>query len=394
MNFSIVETTLIILLTALLVTVVFRTIRLPVILGYLVAGTLVGPHVLGWLPDTEGIKELAEFGIAFLMFTIGLDFSLSKIIKLKYSVFVLGSLQVLASIAITLLIGLFLKMTLIESIVVGCVVAMSSTAIVIKQLTEQSEVQSKHGLNAVGILLFQDLAVIPILVLIASLSGTESGFLLTMSWALFKGVLAIIIIMGIGRWLLRPLFHLIAGTRAIELFTLSVLFVVIGAAWLSNTMGISYALGAFVAGIMLGETEFRHQINVEIRPFRDVLLGLFFVSIGMLVNVTTWFDTWIWILLLLMAIMIGKTVLIVVLCRLLKYDLARATRTGVVLSQGGEFGFAILTVALTNRLLPPDYGQVVLAALLISFALAPIIIRYNEKIAKFFFPNKHYGGST
>jgi len=389
MNFTILETILIVLLTALIVAVVFRAVRLPVILGYLVAGALVGPHVLGWLPDTQDIKELAEFGVALLMFTVGLEFSFSKLIELRYSVFVLGSLQVLASIGITILIGLLLKMTLIESIVVGCVVAMSSTAIVMKQLSNQREIQSKHGLNAVGILLFQDLAVIPLLVLVSSLSGTgHPNFLVISLWALLKGIIATIIIIGVGRWVLKPLFHLITATHVVELFTLGVLFVALGAAWLTHRMGISYALGTFLAGMMLGETEFRKQITIEIRPFRDILLGLFFVSIGMLVNITMWAATWIWILLLLIALMVGKTVLIITLCRLSKNDLASASRTGIILAQGGEFGFAILTLALTNKLLPPDYGQVVLAALLITFALAPIIIRHNKKIAKFFFLKK------
>lgn len=387
MQFTIIETTLIIVLTALTVSVVFRALRLPVILGYLVVGALVGPHVLGWLPDAKGIKDLAEFGIALLMFSIGLEFSLSKLIALRYSVFVLGGLQVLISIAITASICLALKMSGIESAVIGCVVAMSSTAIVIKQLSGQFELQSKHGLSAVSILLFQDLSVIPILILMASLSGAATGsFTTVILWALLKGIIAILVILSLGKWLLRPLFHIIASTRIVELFTLSALFIAIGSAWFTNAMGASYAMGAFLAGIMLGETEFRHQIEIEIRPFRDVLLGLFFVSIGMLVNITTWLDTWVWILLLLVAMMIGKTLLITLLCRFSKHDMVSATRTGVVLSQGGEFGFAILTVALANNLLPPSYGQVVLAALLITFALAPIIIRYNGKLAKLLFP--------
>ncbi|WP_367607111.1 cation:proton antiporter [Legionella sp. W05-934-2] len=388
MNFSIIETTLILVLTALIVSVVFRIIRLPIILGYLVVGVLVGPHVLGWLPEAADIKELAEFGVALLMFTIGLEFSFSKIIALRHQVFILGGLQVLISILITTLIGLSLQMTLVESIVVGSVVAMSSTAIVIKQLSDQFELHSKHGLNAVGILLFQDLAVIPILVLIASLSGTQlTAFPTTILWALSKGILAILIIMGLGRWLLKPLFHIIASTRIIELFTLSVLFVAIASAWFTNSLGISYALGAFLAGIMLGETEFRHQINVEIRPFKDVLLGLFFISVGMLVNIATLLDAWMWIVLLLAALIIGKTILIILLCHFSQIDLACATRTGVVLSQGGEFGFAILTLSLDKGLISLDYGQVILTTLLVTFALAPIIIRYNKKIAAFFFPN-------
>lgn len=387
MHYPILETTLIILLAVLTVNIAFRIIRLPVILGYLIGGVVVGPYVLGWIPDTEAIKNLAELGVVFLMFTIGLEFSFPKLITLRYPVFLLGGLQVLCSILITLSIGLLLKMSLSESIVIGCVVAMSSTALVIKQLSEQFEIHSQHGLNAIGILLFQDLAVIPVLIVIASLSGIDNQPIYqSLLWALLKGVLAIIVIIGLGRWLLKPLFHLIATTRVVELFTLSVLFVAMGAAWMTGILGMTFALGAFLSGIMLGETEFRHQIKSEIRPFRDVLLGLFFVSIGMLANVTTWLDTWYWILLLLIAIMLGKTSLIIILCRLAKYNQETATRTGLILGQGGEFGFAILALALTTQLLPVDYGQVVLAALLISFAFAPIIIRYNKEIAKFLFP--------
>lgn len=387
MDLPIIETMLIILLTALFVSFVFRALRLPVILGYLFVGAIIGPHNLGWLPDLADIKELAELGVALLMFTIGLEFSLSKIIALRFAVFVLGGLQVIACILATMLMSLMLDMSLIEAIVIGSIVAMSSTAIVVKQLSQQFEIQTPHGLNAIGILLFQDLAVVPILVLLASLSssGTNS-FISILGIALLKGALAFVIIISVGRWLLRPLFHKIAATRVVELFSLTVIFVALGAAWLTYTLGLSYALGAFLAGIMLGETEFRHQIEVEIRPFRDVLLALFFVSVGMLVNITAWFDTWIWIALLLVALIIGKAVLIVFLSRITKYPMATALRTGIVLSQGGEFGFAILTLALANKLLPADYGQVVLAALLISYGAAPLIIRHHLAILKLIFP--------
>ena len=389
MNFSVVEGFLVILLIALVVTVIFRYLRIPIILGYVLVGVLVGPHVLGWLPDTKVIKELAEFGVVLLMFTIGLEFSLSKLFALRYAVFVLGGLQVLFSIIVTVIVGISLGMSAIASIVVGGVVAMSSTAIVIKQLSEQSELNTQHGSNAIGILLFQDLAVIPLLVFIASMTGTsDQSFWITLLWSFVKGIIAIAVILVFGRWLLRPLFRLIAATRIVELFTLGVLFVAVGTAWVTNVLGVSYALGAFLAGIMLAECEYRHQIKVEIRPFRDVLLGLFFISVGMLVNIAAWPQTWIWIVLLVMGLMIGKALLIILFNLLSKYDLVTATRTGLILSQGGEFGFAILTLALVNQLLPMDWGQSILAALLISFIFAPIIIRYNEKITLFLLPKK------
>ncbi|KTD24725.1 monovalent cation-H antiporter-2, CPA2 family [Legionella lansingensis] len=387
MPHPILETVLVVLLTVLLVNIFFRPFRLPLTLGYLVVGVLVGPHVFALIPDTQAIASIAEFGVVLLMFTVGLEFSFPQLLTLKYSVFVLGVLQVIMSIMITVVVGLWLQMTITESIVIGCVVAMSSTALVVKLLSENFEIHAKHGLTAIGILLFQDLAVIPVLVTIASLSGLNGQSLsISLLSALLKGLIAIFVIIGLGRWLLRPLFHLIASTRIVELFTLSVLFVAIGSAWLTSVLGMTLALGAFLSGIMLGETQFRHQIKSEIRPFRDVLLGLFFVSIGMLANVTTWGDTWDWILLLLIALIVGKSLLIISLCWLVRYDIETAIRTGLILGQGGEFGFAILALALSTQLLPMDYGQVVLGALIISFALGPIIIRHNQRIATFFLP--------
>ncbi|KTD07599.1 cation:proton antiporter [Legionella jamestowniensis] len=380
------------LLTVLLINVLFRFFRLPLTLGYLIVGVLVGPHVLAWIPESPAILSLAEFGVVLLMFTIGLEFSLPQLLNLRHAVFVLGALQVILSIVITLVVGLWLQMTIKESIVIGCVVAMSSTALVIKVLTENYEIHAKHGLTALGILLFQDLSVIPILVIIASLTGlSEQSLYTSLLSALLKGLLAIFVIIGLGRWLLRPLFHLVASTRIVELFTLSVLFVAIGSAWLTSVLGMTLALGAFLSGIMLGETQFRHQIKSEIRPFRDVLLGLFFVSIGMLANITTWADTWYWILLLLIALMVAKSLLIMCLCWFTHYGIATAVRTGLILGQGGEFGFAILALALSTQLIPLDYGQVILAALIISFALSPMIIRNNKQVARFLLPKNKQG---
>jgi CPA2 family monovalent cation:H+ antiporter-2 len=385
MHFTILESMLSVFLIALFVTVVFRQLRMSVILGYLIVGAVVGPHALGLIPDSESIKELAEFGIVFLMFTVGLEFSLPKLFALRYPVFFIGGLQVLLSIAITVLLGLSFGMTVISAVIVGGVVAMSSTAIVIKQLNDQLELHSKHGLNAVGILLFQDLAVIPFIILISSFAYKNQDLSAVFISAIFKGVLAIFLIFIMGRWLLKPLFRLISKTRAIELFTLTVLLVTLISAWLTHQFGLSFALGAFLAGMMLGETEFRHQIEVEIRPFRDILLGLFFITIGMLTDVSTWHLTWEWILILLVGIIIGKLALITLLSRLSGNTFPTSLRTGLVLAQGGEFGFAILTLALTHDLIPQDYGQVILAALLISIAISPLLIHFNRKIATFFF---------
>jgi len=387
MDFAFLNVILIILLIALLVTVLFRQLHLPVILGYLLVGALVGPHALGLAPNSEDVAQLAEFGIVFLMFTIGLEFSLPKLFSLRYTVFIAGTLQVLLTISITAFIGIYLDMTALAAIIVGGIVAMSSTAIVTKELNDQLELNSPHGLNAVGILLFQDLAVIPIIILIASFSHNNAENLFSiLGWALSKGLFAIFLIAILGRWLLKPLLHFTAKTRTVELFTLTALLVTLSAAQITNLFGLSYALGAFLAGIMLSETEFRHQVEVEIRPFRDILLGLFFISIGMLTNVHNWHEIAMWVGLLVIALTIGKLGLIFLISRVLGNSLSTSLRTGLVLAQGGEFGFAILTLALKNNSLPQDYGQVILAALIISLMLSPLLIHFNKKISGYLLP--------
>ena len=389
MTLSFLEIFILVFSISLLINVIFRKLRLSIILGYLVVGALLGPHALGVMHNSDYAKHLAEFGIVFLMFTVGLEFSLPKLYALRYSVIIIGGAQVLLTITITTLAGILFGMSKLAALTVGSITAMSSTAIVVKQLNDQLELQSPHGLNAIGVLLLQDLAFIPIIILIAGFT-TPSHISLTwvLLWALVKGLLAIFLIFLAGRWLLKPIFLQISKTRDIELFTLTVLVVTLSAAWLTDQLGLSFALGAFLAGLMLAETEFRHQIEVEIRPFRDILLGLFFITIGMLADVSTWHQTWIWITLLVTALVVGKMLLITVITRLSGKDLSVACRTGIVLAQGGEFGFAILTLALSHDILPPDYGQVVLAALLISIGLSPILIRFNKQITDLLLPKR------
>lgn len=389
-HFSILEVILCVFLIALFVTVIFRQLKLSVILGYLIVGAVVGPHALGIVSDTPDINALAEFGIVFLMFTIGLEFSLPKLLALKSSIFITGAIQVLLSVIITTFVGKLLGMSTLSALVTGSIVAMSSTAIVGKQLNDQLELYSPHGLNALGILLLQDLAVVLLIILIAGLTDGQTTDLGIILWqAILKGILAITLIFTAGRWLLKPLFRIIAKTRAIELFTLSVLLVTLSAAWITNILGLSFALGAFLAGMMLGETEFRHQIAVEIRPFRDILLGLFFITIGMLTDIGQWYHTWQAILLLFLALTVGKMLLIAALTRLTGSPLSTAYRTGLILAQGGEFGFALLTLALNENILSTPYSQIILAALLLSIVIAPIIIRFNKQIVDFFLPNSY-----
>jgi CPA2 family monovalent cation:H+ antiporter-2 len=244
------------------------------------------------------------------------------------------------------------------------------------------ELHSRHGRNAIGILLFQDIMVIPFLILVATLTTPSSlSPVVGVVVALGEGILALVAILFLGRWVLQPLFRRVARLQSTELFTLTALLITLLAAWISHQMGLSLALGAFVAGMMLGETEFRHQIEAEIRPFRDVLMGLFFITIGMLFNIHLLPEVWTWVLLLLSALVFFKLLLVSGLCYLVGWDSDVAIRTGLVLAHGGEFGFAILILALSGNLYPPDYGQVILTSLMISMGLAPLIIRFNGSLA-------------
>jgi CPA2 family monovalent cation:H+ antiporter-2 len=387
MDFSYLNEILIMFTAAVAVVVIFLYLKLPPILGYLVVGILVGPYSFALISNTEHIRAFAEFGIVLLLFTIGLEFSLPLLIRMKVAVLGLGGLQVLLTTTVTVAVSLYLGMPLDSSLILGGVVTMSSTALVTSQLSAQHELHARHGRNAVGILLFQDIMVIPFLILVANLTTPSD---LTTHHAIViaigEALLGLVAILTLGYWVLRPLFRGIARFKSTELFTLTALLVALTSAWITHQMGLSLALGAFIAGMMLSETEFRHQLEAEIRPFRDVLLGLFFITIGMLLNIRLLPQVWPWVLLLLSALVLFKLILVTVLCRMVGWDWAVSTRTGLVLAHGGEFGFAILALALNGNLLPSDYGQVVLASLLISMGLGPLLIRFNQRLVSLILP--------
>lgn len=378
---------LILLGVAVVTVALFRYLRLPQILAYLFTGVVVGPHGLGWIPDLEGTRYLAEFGLVFLMFTIGLEFSLSKLIAMRRYVLGLGGSQVLISCLVFGGMAWFWGVTVEAAIVIGGALALSSTAIVMKLLSEQLEQRSRHGHHAFSVLLFQDLIVVPFLILIPALSGTEEHAVLpAMANALIKSALVLAAIVIVGRWLLRPLFHEVALARSREFFMLTVLLLTLGSAWMTHMAGLSLALGAFFAGMLLGETEYRHQVEGDILPFRDMLLGLFFITVGMLLNLSAVASYWGWVLLCVVAIVVFKSLLITALGKLFKMETGVAIRTGLVLAQGGEFSFALIMLAERYQVMQGQVVQVVLAAVVLSMALAPLFIRYNGVIARLLVP--------
>lgn len=381
------ESILILLGWAVAFVALFRRIHLPPILGYLVVGILIGPGGLGFISSLKDLTLLAEFGVVFLMFTIGLEFPLTRLLTMKRSLLGLGGIQVFVCTLVAMMAGWYLGLDLKTAFVAAGALSLSSTAVVAKQLTEQQELHTVHGRLSISILLFQDLAAVLFLIIIPGLAGVGDTPLITnLFMAIVKGLGVSIILALAGQWLLRPMFHEVAKSRSTELFMLAVLLVVLSAAWITHQLHLSMALGAFLAGLMLGETEFRHQIEIDIRPFRDVLLGLFFITVGALFQLSSFPKHWHWVLLLLAALIVFKTLLIMGLTRLVsRVSKAKAFRTGLILAQGGEFGFVVLTVGFNNRLIDPEQSQIVVAAVVLSIMVAPLLIRYNRRIAHWLF---------
>lgn len=368
----------------------FQKLRMPPTVGYLLVGVILGPYTIGPVIDGSQIQAVAEFGIVFLLFTIGLSFSLPQLRAMRSTVLGLGFGQVVLTTAAIGVLGWLAGLPPAAAFVAGAVFAQSSTTIISKQLVDQGEDQSRHGRLGIALSVFQDITAVPFIVVIPALgaAGMAAGSSLggavgmELAMALGKGALAFLVLFVLGRWILQPLFHLIAERRSAELFTLTVLLVSLCAAGLTELMGLSLAFGAFLAGMLLGETEFRHQVEATIRPFRDVLLGAFFVSIGMLFDPGVLPRIWIPAFTAALALLVIKIGLVAGLARLSGIDTRTALRTGMLLAVGGEFGFALLAIGVDQSIMDTELVQVVFTAVLLSMAAAPFLIRYNHELAR------------
>lgn len=362
----------------------FRTFKLPPILGYLLVGALSSENALGWLPENTSIEFMAEVGVVFLLFAIGLEFSVSQFMAMRRTVLGLGGLQMIFSTLIGFILLNYLNVSWQGAVIAAGAMALSSTAIVVKQLTDQGEMHERHGQLALGILLFQDIAVVPFIIAIPLLSSNTEADpdFIVMALHAFGNMLVLALMLVTAHYVLRPLFQKVANAQSIELFNITVLLVALTSAWVTQSLGMSLALGAFLAGMMLSETEYKHQIETEIRPFRDILMGLFFITVGAKLNLAVLPELWLSILWLLLGIVVFKAVLIGGLVRWFGNNKGVAVRTGLVLAQGGEFGFALLSLALSYGLLTADEVQADLAAIVISMAIAPLIIRSNDKVTR------------
>ena len=373
---------LIILASSLVVIALFRRLRLPPVLGYLCVGLLVGPSAFDWVNESEHLPDVAELGVVFLLFSLGLEFSLSKMIALRQVVFRLGSQQVLISAALLGLLLMLLGMPLTPALLLGAGLSLSSTAIVTKELGSLGEVFSSHGQNAVGVLLFQDVVAVLLLTLVPVFAGSsEQAWYWALPLTLGKTVVLFVGLLLASRWLLPRLFHEVAASRSAELFVLLALVIVLLTAWLTHLLGLSPALGAFLAGMLLGESHYRHQIEADIRPFRDILLGVFFVSIGMLIDLQLFLSHSLAILGLTVGLMLIKGVVVALLVKWRGSDSETAWRSGLALAQGGEFCFALMAQMQQSRMLPEGLGELLLAATFCSMLLTPLLLRAAPRIA-------------
>ena len=386
--FSPLELTLLLLGAAVLGVVAFRMLHLPPMLGYLVVGILIGPYGFGLAQDNETTHTLAEFGVVFLMFSIGLEFSLPKLSSMRRTVFGLGMAQVVVTLVATMLYGWLLAYLLPSvkdiswqaAFALGGAMAMSSTAIVSKLLTERLELESEHGRRTIGILLFQDLALVPLLIVVPALARPHGTLAADLLWAALKAVCVLVVLLVLGQKLIRRWLNVVVRRRSQELFMLNLLLITLGAAWITERAGLSLALGAFVAGMVISETEYKHQVEEDIKPFRDVLLGLFFITIGMLLNAALVLQHWWLVLLLLTGPILLKFAVIAALAKLFGASTGIALRTGLALAQAGEFGFVLINQMGGLKMVDPLLIQLVLASMVISMLLAPFIIAKSDAI--------------
>ena len=385
---SSLELTLMYLLAAVLGVVGCRMLKLPPMLGYLLVGVVIGPNALALAQNSEGIKHLAEFGVVFLMFVIGLEFNLSKLRAMRKHVFGLGLMQVVLTIVIVTFASLFLAamapslwhMSWQTALTLSGAMAMSSTAIIIKLMSDRSEFESEHGKRVVGVLLFQDLAVVPLLVLIPALDAKPEALMTALAIAGVKAVVLITLLLTGGQRIMRWWLTLVAKRKSEELFVLNLLLVTLGLAWLTELAGLSLALGAFIAGMLISETEYKHQVETDIRPFHDVLLGLFFITIGMLLDWHILIQNWPLVLLLTTLPVLFKLGLVTAIAHFSGGSMGVSLRTGLYLAQAGEFGFVLLTLGAQHDLVPPHLLNPVLASMVLSMLAAPFMVMYSNRI--------------
>jgi CPA2 family monovalent cation:H+ antiporter-2 len=377
---------LILLFAMVAIVVVFKQLRLSPALGYLIAGAAIGPFGFGVLTSTETTKSIAELGVVFLLFAIGLELTFDKLKTMRKYILGFGGLQVLTTAAlISFVCYQFAHLSAELSIIIGSALSMSSTAIVMEVIEENNEQTTRVGRLAFSVLLMQDLAVIPILVLLPLLSKSDLNIMQALGGALVDALVALVVIFAIGRILLRPIYRMIVDSQNNVLFLSFTLIIVLGSAFLSHAMGLSFALGAFIAGLMVAETEYKYRVEEEILSFKSLLLSLFFMTIGMSFDFNLLLQSLPYIILAAVTLIAAKVIIILFLCRLFRFPLAPSIHAGLLLAQGGEFAFVVFLMVVQQRLMDVDLAQFLMTVVTFSMALTPLLAIVGRKIKSYLY---------
>ena len=362
--------------------IAMRPINMSPIVGYLIVGTIIGQHGLGLIEENETTHLLAELGVVFLLFDIGLHFSLGHIWKSRRDILGFGPLQVgLCTIAfgtLALVFGLTSELALI----IGIALALSSTAVVIQTLADNGQKNCPIGTSATAVLIFQDICAIFLLVLASSLGDATVSMSELIISALAKGAVAFIAAILIGRFLINPLFAVVARTKREEIFTASALLIVLATAAATEMMGLSLTLGAFLAGMIISETSYRHIVQTEIKPFSGLLLGFFFITVGMSLNITVLINNWATVLMVLCGLLFIKIIIIYSAARLLHFPQRSAVQLAFLLSQGSEFAFVLIAIPTMTTAIGEEFSAVLITAVVGSMALTPVVVLLGQKIVK------------
>ena len=375
---------LIVLLVAALIALAFERLRLPALLGFILAGAVIGPHGFRWISDLAHIHDLAEIGMIFLMLTIGLEFSFDRLTGLKKAVFVGGSAQLLLSIGISIGVAMAMGWTMYQGFVLGSVIALSSTAIVFRNLIDRGQLDSQHGRLCVAILIFQDLAVGPLLIFINSFGGSGSTVLMSVLSSLVKAASLLAVLLVASRYVLPMVMRWIALSKSREIFMLATVLLCFGTSWASAQLGLSAPLGAFFAGLMLANTEYHHQVSGDVTPFRHIFISIFFVSIGLLFDPLFSLAHWNTVVPVAGLILFVNVVVIAVVILALGYSPRVAVTTGILLSQIGEFSFLLLENAKNGQLIEADFYQTILSSAVLTILLTPFLFNAVPLVMKLF----------
>jgi len=379
---SFLSETLIFLIAAVVVAPVFQRLRSSLVLGYLVAGVMIGPGILGLISGSKQVHNIAELGVVFLLFTIGLELSVDRLKVIRNQIFGVGTAQVVVTSVVIASIAWSVGFTLPTAVIIGGGLALSSTAVVLQLLSERGELASRRGRLTFAILLLQDLAVVPLLALVPAFAGQGDDTVTALLWTLGTALLLLAGVAVFGRFVVRPLFRAVAVGRSSELFAAVTLAVLLGMAWLTGTFGLSLAIGGFLAGLLLAETEYRHQVAADIQPFRGLLLGLFFMTVGISLDLGIIIENTLLVLGLLAGLIVLKTLITMVLCRISGVSIAMSLNTAMVLSQAGEFGFVLFALAGGFGLLEAREATILGAVIALSMALTPGLAWLGNRLNK------------